>query len=378
MIKHKTFFIFLFIFLFASNNMIAFAEENYNIPIVISLGDSYSSGEGIEPFYGQDNNRTNNPDWLAHRSQKSWPSLLKINGLEGQLSNYKDTNWYFVAASGAVTGNLYNTQNKQYNKDGYQGTYDLLPQLDIFDKVDKDRIAYVTLTFGGNDVSFSKIIGLAVFDTVLSVPYIAPKKLTDNLNQIWESFYADNGIKEDIRRAYISIGEKAGENAKIIVVGYPTLLNKNGKGALFTKKQAEIINENVSKFNNELSSLVNECNEAGLNIYFVSVEEAFRNHEAYTKKPYINSVILLAQDQDITNKMPSAYSIHPNEEGAKIYADCVQTKIDKLSQDSNDAIANNVNMKIEDILKNKILEQILQKIRELIEELHVMVNEKVN
>ena len=42
--------------------------------VIVSLGDSYSSGEGIEPFYGQEEEmevKCQNPDWLAHRSEKS-------------------------------------------------------------------------------------------------------------------------------------------------------------------------------------------------------------------------------------------------------------------------------------------------------------------
>ena len=75
-------------------------------PVVVSLGDSYSSGEGVEPFYGQDKNRTKNQDWLAHRSTKSWPSMLSVNGIEGTLADNKDENWFFVATSGATTDNL--------------------------------------------------------------------------------------------------------------------------------------------------------------------------------------------------------------------------------------------------------------------------------
>lgn len=39
--------------------------------IVVSLGDSYSAGEGIEPFYGQSlplSQKVCDHDWLAHRS----------------------------------------------------------------------------------------------------------------------------------------------------------------------------------------------------------------------------------------------------------------------------------------------------------------------
>ncbi len=44
---------------------------------MVSLGDSYSSGEGIEPFYGQNEptaDKVKNQDWLAHRSEKVGPA----------------------------------------------------------------------------------------------------------------------------------------------------------------------------------------------------------------------------------------------------------------------------------------------------------------
>ena len=59
------------------------AEER----VIVSLGDSYSSGEGIEPLYGQlDKNgkkrviteRVENPDWMAHRSTKAWAGMLTL------------------------------------------------------------------------------------------------------------------------------------------------------------------------------------------------------------------------------------------------------------------------------------------------------------
>lgn len=36
------------------NRGTAYADNNQDKVVVVSLGDSYSSGEGIEPFYGQD------------------------------------------------------------------------------------------------------------------------------------------------------------------------------------------------------------------------------------------------------------------------------------------------------------------------------------
>ena len=303
--------------------------------IIVSMGDSYSSGEGIEPFYGQDEsieNKVKNPDWLAHRSTKSWSSRLKVDGLDGTLSDYKDENWFFVAASGAVTDNLKKKFNKDYDRDGYTGTYALDPQLDVFDNFEKNTVDYVTMTFGGNDVGFSDIITTAVMDTLFTVPYINPRKLTESLNETWDEFYVDGGTEENIRKAYENVSDKAGESANIIVAGYPKLLYKNGSGVLFSGEQAQEINSNVTKFNQAIENIVDSCHANGMKIYFVPVEEEFDGHEAYADTPYINE-IKFTQRQDLVKfAMPpvSAYSIHPNDDGAAAYAKCVQAKIDEI------------------------------------------------
>lgn len=90
----------------------AYADNNISDPVImVSLGDSYSSGEGIEPFYGQDkslSDKVKDENWLAHRSQKSWPSLLKVPGIQGTMQDYNvdistssNCQWYFKASSGA-------------------------------------------------------------------------------------------------------------------------------------------------------------------------------------------------------------------------------------------------------------------------------------
>ena len=53
-------------------------------PLLVALGDSYSSGEGTPPFFGQNSSGKytgdGNYDWLAHRSEKAWSGKLKIQG----------------------------------------------------------------------------------------------------------------------------------------------------------------------------------------------------------------------------------------------------------------------------------------------------------
>lgn len=352
-------------------NTITKAETTDGHTIVVSLGDSFSSGEGIEEFYDQDKelkDRVKSEDWLAHRSKESWPGLLRVPSMETDTTakDYKDFYWYFEAVSGAVTANLLSTQEKEYDKeDGenrYKDTAYMPPQLDVFDELGTNKADYVTLTMGGNDAGFTDVITSAalgstyaeeartndfVVEALTDIAYINFSGLQDKINKTWEKFYVTGGIKSDLLRAYKDIAAKAGEQAKIIVAGYPKLLSAEGKGALFSKEEATIINDAVHNFNSEIEKLVNQCKSEGMKICFVSVEEAFEGHEAYTYElfndnvQFINNIVWGAQSEDLkdmkitngTSSFVSAYSIHPNAEGAKAYAECVNTKIAQLEAD---------------------------------------------
>lgn len=310
----------------------AVAEEGQEPLIMVSMGDSYSSGEGIEPFYGQDDDisvKVTNPDWLAHRSEMSWSGMLKLPGVDKTMADHKDEYWYFVAASGAVTDNFKYIFEKEYDREGNKGHYILEPQLSIFDKLGENAVDYVTLTIGGNDVGFADIIQACVVGSrTLNIG-----GLEDKFDYTWDKYEAEGGIKDKIRDAYESVAEKAGSQAQIIVAGYPQLLSKDGSGVTISKSEAQLVNENVSKFNNALEKIVESCRGDGMNISFVSVEQGFKEHEAYSDDPYINSVIYFARSEDLKDmQITSAYSVHPNKNGAAVYADYVQTRINELEE----------------------------------------------
>ena len=96
----------LAVILFPDFNLSSFAAGDPMI--IVSLGDSYSSGESITPFYGQNqvlDDKIKDRDWLAHRSQKGWPALLEVPGYYGKTGDHRqkttstaDYQWYFVAA----------------------------------------------------------------------------------------------------------------------------------------------------------------------------------------------------------------------------------------------------------------------------------------
>lgn len=349
-------FIFTFIcFILAIVTSANALDSNGNV-VVVSMGDSYSSGEGIEPFYGQnkkyesvfDNDFL---DWVAHRSEKSWPGLIEVQNIENTMSAYKNDKadkkegavWYFVAASGATTENINDYQVKEVT--GIEDPILLPAQIEVFKKIEKNSVDFVTITMGGNDVNFSEIIELAA----LTPGFLFCNALQSKLNDEWDDFYKND--REKIKNTYLDIYKAAGSQADILVAGYPELICESSSiigseiellgavnhsilsGIGFSFFEAKKINEAVDLFNDKLKAIVDECNEENNNnkIHFVSVKKEFDGRGAYAIGGYING-IKLYKKQDIKIGLTSAYSIHPNEDGAKAYAACVNREIKKIEK----------------------------------------------
>ena len=303
--------------------------------VIVSLGDSYSSGEGIEKFYGQDkpyDEKKNDPDWLAHRSENSWSGMLTLPAVDGTMAENRWTNWFFAAASGATTYHLKNRQSKTtstnlFNKE----THYIAPQLNIFDELGGRTADYVTFTLGGNDADFAEIIITAATSNSDDLTVSEQDRLQNKIDSVWAEFWEEGGIRDSLKQAYKDIEAKAGKQAHIIVAGYPLLLNPAGADLFFSAKEANIINTATHEFNNEIRKLVDECKASGMKIHFASVEEAFQGHEAYTDDPYITPIYLGRKSQDLEwIQAASSYSVHPNINGARAYARCVQAKIDEI------------------------------------------------
>lgn len=375
-----------------SANAAETTDGNYEIVynsgdrIIVSLGDSYSSGEGIDPFFGSElpiNDRINNADWLCHRSKNAWSGKLTLENSDGTTITMKDHrgnadtdgNWYFAAMSGAVTGNILDTEPipekdkdkkeyehrfKKYKKltgvkvnplnplvpklEFLEGSVEIEPQLNVFQQLGDKKADYVTITMGGNDIDFTGIVVRAA----VNVPFLEYSSLDLNLieKQPISKWVLSSKLekmvkevlpitKERLEESYKRIAEKAGNQAHIIVAGYPKIISINSKNAIFTKEDAELINSKVSYFNDEIRSVVEKCQRDGINISFVSVEDKFGDYGAYypdTNKELINR-LKTVQSQDICEIPPiSSYSIHPNEKGAEAYADCVQKEIERVEE----------------------------------------------
>ncbi|MBR6549358.1 MAG: VWA domain-containing protein [Clostridia bacterium] len=311
-------------------------DQGVDRPIVVSLGDSYSAGEGIEDFYGQhlpEAKKVLEEDWLAHRSENSWSGMLEIPGLDRELSYYKDQYWFFEACSGAITENLKNDQKRPYDrKSGLKDpnakvTY----QFKIFEDLPYGTVDYVTMTMGGNDIEFANII----YDAYMNSSTLDKDYIVNRLNKAWKLFFQDDGVREKLYNAYHDIENLAGPQATILIVGYPQLYEPGGKSFAVSKHEIEHINNATVEFNNEIKKLVEYCATEGMNIHFVSVDEKFEGHRAYSRNnPYIHPVHIFKYKEENLKKddKQSSYSMHPNYEGAKRYAEAVQDKINELAK----------------------------------------------
>lgn len=356
------------------------AYADPSMPIVVSLGDSYASGEGIEPYYGQTgSNKYFNQDWIAHRSSQSWQSYLEFGGKtlgsvravpssEGMTtyledseigdpsyyvvydySDWSEGNWFFAASSASYIENISDLSSRGYQSKGIQtvplwviGTQEytayLSPQIKAIDYVNQTygqgSIDYVTITIGANDLDVPTI----VYDVAVS-SYSDQETLDATFEGLKQKYR--NSVRQELIQMFNAVSKAAGSQAKIIFVGYPTVFD-GAQGSIvgqilglnfyFDSDEMQLIDDIMRWLDDEIHTLVLELNNAGMtNIYYVSLIDAFKGHGAYSLDNFILPMSLPAHTQDIDKSglmgMISLSSLHPNTKGAKAMAQEAQSLI---------------------------------------------------
>src|SRR3954470_13916939 len=162
----------------------------------VALGDSYTAGPLIP-------NQTLEPLGCL-RSDHDYPSLVGANLHEP----VKD-----VSCSGADTKDMANAQGVTPGPNP--------PQLDALDS----NVKVVTIQIGGNDIGFSSIVKNCVklnpFDSPCKDTYVTSSG--DALAQ------AIAATKPKVAAVLQGIHSRS-SNAKVLVVGYPTVLPASGNG----------------------------------------------------------------------------------------------------------------------------------------------------
>jgi hypothetical protein len=257
----------------------------------VALGDSYSSGEGVEPFEPE----TNIPGKdTCHRSTLAYSRLVaQTPGLQLDLGANG-----FGACSGAKAVALTAKNNGED------------PQIERI----TSSTRLVTLTIGGNDADFSGFATACASPLAPSCDGAAYQKILSNLST----------VPLQVRTAFTAIKTRLtlqGANATVLVLGYPQLLPatwyKNSSvncAWLGIGEQAAIL-DITKKLN---AAIQKEVNAIGGTFRFVSATDdtsPFKGHElcrdvSDTAPDYFNNV-------DYSRSLPVEYTFHPNQAGQR-------------------------------------------------------------
>lgn len=210
-----------------------------------ALGDSFSSGEGA----GHYDKRAKK----CHRSVDAWPRLLAEN-------HPHITGSALIACSGARSTALQGDQAGQPFQ--LQRLRDLRP-----------RPTLVTLTMGGNDVGFSRVL-----KTCISNKIQLCRAVTDKA-------FADIRLNYDTLIADYRAVRRAAPRATILVVGYPRLFpgyqEEVSENPLCTAWLVPEVRTRLNELTTDLNHVIAAAaRTAGVNA--VNVTNAFSTHEICT------------------------------------------------------------------------------------------------
>lgn len=252
---------------------------------IVILGDSYSSGEGTRDYYDKNNK--------CHQSNKTYVAPLVSDRIK------------VIACSGAVTGNLYTTQNTDSTDKVAR------PQLEQLKEV--DNIGAVLMTFGGNDIGFADVLGkcavpencaanakwmTAVSESVAGLAQTLPNAYRD----IWKTANSEELVKK-----------RGGALAPVVVLAYPEILHESSRGAcdMFNAEEVEFAHRLVTALNAGIKKAVSDVRDEGYEVYFAaSTQSAFLPSNTTCEDgdaAFVNGILL--------NPAPMSESYHPKVSG---------------------------------------------------------------
>ena len=303
----------------------------------VALGDSYSSGEGVPPFFSG----TDGPGNYCHRSPRAYAYVLAARYLMAPQ---------FYACSGAITDNIttafQDDQPPQLTRDGVDEDTDL-----------------VTLTIGGNDAGFSDTLKACIsqklkaeaFNAVIGQvavwlgfgmePSCAKSdSFTDAVEQRIDNVFLP------VRNTYAQIKSSTGQDTSVMAANYPHLFPDDHDDQDCLALEPILTNDTQDWMNEAGDRLGGTLLAAAINagVTFVDVRGFFAGHEICGEDGgWINGLSIASGSgggctwevlgRCIIPALPVIGSFHPNATGhASGYAAAFAATIDS-SVDRNDA-----------------------------------------
>ncbi|MEV0820414.1 SGNH/GDSL hydrolase family protein [Nonomuraea rubra] len=260
----------------------------------VALGDSYSSGEGV---WELDQAPVNDGADRCHRSEGSYvPLVAEAYRFGGGTA--------FYACSGATTRQL------------LSGQYGQPPQITRVTAA----ASLVTLSIGGNDAGFSKVLT----GCIVKIP--------------WSSACVDQDAAvsqriEELRTSMLQVLREVrgrAPAARVIVLGYPRPFPEQPVESVdnLTVADQRWLNTMTRRLNDTVGSVVAEFDRAIAafgapgSAEYVDAYEAFTGHEVGRPRPFLNG---LAMDMD--ELRVNARSYHPTGDGYRRFAELITKQI---------------------------------------------------
>jgi len=227
---------------------------------IVGLGDSYASGVGTRTYYAESGS--------CQRSPYAYP-VVDAARVGATLS--------FRACSGATTTSVLNNQ------------------LDTL----SSSTTHVTLTVGGNDAGFTKVI------TTCAQPFWA-SDCDGGIDQA-QSFIK-NTLPSRLNTLYTAVRSNA-PNAKVVIVGYPRIFNGEdcNAGTFFSPAEEARLNATADLLDTTIRGRAD-----AYRFSFADPRSSFAGHAVCDTTEWVNGL-----------SNPVSESYHPNRGGQAGYANLV-------------------------------------------------------
>lgn len=298
----------------------------------VALGDSYSAGEGVRPYEADSGDAHTGGD-NCHRSELAYSQRLAFAESQAQV--------VFRACSGADIVDLF--ERKQLTGKNTETLYG--PQAD--DGVLSEEVDLVTVTIGGNDAGFSKVLKhCALTSNCLKKP--VPNLTEGEPLQDWaDSSIA--GLATILPTIYEKLASLA-PNARIVVIGYPNLFPSELGGNLVCRAAREFLwtEAEVLAIRNLFVRFTGTIRDATKEaaVEFVDVASFFSGHEPCAAgKNWVNfvriprlDVLTLEEVADAIAGLIDRGTFHPNRLGQLMLARIVACHYNRALEETPEPV----------------------------------------
>lgn len=265
------------------------------VPLLVALGDSYSSGEGVGQYDAATDTRRNS----CHRSAYAWP-LLVADRLRLQSDS--------LACSGAKTPEVLTSGAR---------TDELERSVSQISRIDR-RPEILTITIGGNDAGFADVLSHCVIENDCVTRYT-----NSGHDEIQAKIL---GLEKVLERLYVEV-QRVVPGTRLVVVDYPRIFprayprrhNRNcAAWDRISDREASWLNDRGRALDDAIARATERAH-----VEFVEIANAFDGHELSCEGgSYVNPLRLRAAWPPYTPE-----SFHPTGEGQARIAEIVTGKL---------------------------------------------------